>query len=110
MPASQGLGAVVIGAGPYGLAAAAHLTSQGIEHRAFGSPMGGWSEHMPIGMFLKSTARDSDIGSPHAQMGLADWCGEHGTSEEDREQRNSKFLHQEPGQADGGADACLTSK
>ena len=74
MPASQGVGAVVIGAGPYGLAAAAHLTDRGVEHRAFGTPMSGWLEHMPIGMFLKSTSRDSSIGSPHQRMGIGDWC------------------------------------
>ena len=36
--------------------------------------MAGWAEHMPIGMFLKSTARDSSIGSPHQQTGIGDWC------------------------------------
>ncbi len=65
---------MVIGAGPYGLAAATHLTEHGVEHRAFGTPMGGWLEHMPIGMFLKSTALDSSIGSPHQKMGIGDWC------------------------------------
>ncbi len=74
VPATQTVGAVVIGAGPYGLAAAAHLTERGVEHRAFGTPMSGWLKHMPIGMFLKSTARDSSIGSPHQKMGIGAWC------------------------------------
>ncbi len=74
MAASDGVSAVVIGAGPYGLAASAHLTERGVEHRTFGAPMGGWTEHMPIGMFLKSTARDSSVGSPHAKVGIGDWC------------------------------------
>src|SRR6202162_4696669 len=74
MPANQKVGSVVIGAGPYGLAAATHLTELGDEHRALGTPRGGWLEHMPIGMFLKSTARDSSIGSPHQKMGIGDWC------------------------------------
>ncbi|HXY43127.1 MAG TPA: NAD(P)-binding domain-containing protein [Acidimicrobiales bacterium] len=74
MPASQEVGAVVIGAGPYGLAAATHLTERGVEHRAFGVPMSGWLDHMPIGMFLKSTARDSSIGSPHPKTGIGAWC------------------------------------
>ena len=65
---------MVIGAGPYGLAAATHLTARGVDHRAFGTPMAGWFEHMPIGMFLKSTARDSSIGSPHQTTGIGDWC------------------------------------
>ena len=74
VPTSQGVGSVVIGAGPYGLAAATHLTARGVEHRVFGTPMAGWFEHMPIGMFLKSTARDSSIGSPHQKIGIGDWC------------------------------------
>ena len=36
--------------------------------------MAGWFEHMPIGMFLKSTARDSSIGSPHQKTGIGNWC------------------------------------
>ena len=69
MPGNREVGAVVIGAGPYGLAAAAHLNDKGVEYRAFGNPMSGWFDHMPIGMFLKSTARDSSIGSPQSEDG-----------------------------------------
>jgi thioredoxin reductase len=78
MPSSQEVGAVIIGAGPYGLAAAAHLKEKGIEHRSFGTPMSGWFDHMPIGMFLKSTARDSSIGSPHTKTGIGAWCADAG--------------------------------
>ena len=76
---------MVIGAGPYGLAAATNLTDRRVEHRAFGTPMGGWLEHMPIGMFLKSTARDSSIGSPHQQMGIGDWCAAAGVEPYDKD-------------------------
>ena len=44
---------VVLGAGPYGLAAAAALRSSGIEHRVVGDPMSFWRE-MPKGMLLRS--------------------------------------------------------
>jgi Pyridine nucleotide-disulphide oxidoreductase len=76
---------VVIGAGPYGLAASTHLTARGVEHRAFGTPMGGWFQHMPKGMFLKSTAGDSSIGSPHAKTGIGDWCASAGIDPYDKD-------------------------
>ena len=85
MPATQTVGAVVIGAGPYGLAAATYLTERDVEHRVFGTPMGGWLEHMPIGMFLKSTARDSSIGTPHQQTGIGDWCAAAGVQPYDKD-------------------------
>ena len=44
----------VIGAGPYGLAVAAHLRSAAIGTRVFGRPMSFWREHMPKGMRLRS--------------------------------------------------------
>ena len=78
------MGAVIIGAGPYGLAAAAHLKEEGVEHRSFGTPMSGWFDHMPIGMFLKSTARDSSIGSPHTKTGIGAWCAEAGVDPYDQ--------------------------
>jgi cation diffusion facilitator CzcD-associated flavoprotein CzcO len=37
----------IIGAGPYGLSAAAHLRAAGVETRSFGAPMEFWSTHMP---------------------------------------------------------------
>jgi FAD-dependent urate hydroxylase len=66
--------AVVIGAGPYGLAVSSHLSSKGIETRCFGSPMAGWTNHMPKGMFLKSTAPATAIGSPVKGFTLGDYC------------------------------------
>jgi FAD-dependent urate hydroxylase len=44
---------VVIGAGPHGLAAAAHLRRAGEEVRVFGDPMSFWRT-MPAGMLLRS--------------------------------------------------------
>lgn len=79
------MGAVVIGAGPYGLAAATHLTERGVEHHIFGTPMGGWFEHMPKGMFLKSTAGDSSISSPHSKAGIGAWCAVAGIDPYDKD-------------------------
>src|SRR5580658_6723118 len=62
--------AVVIGAGPYGLAAAAHLNAAGIETRAFGKPMSFWRENMPKGMRLRSPWGGSHIADPKGQLTL----------------------------------------
>jgi cation diffusion facilitator CzcD-associated flavoprotein CzcO len=43
----------VIGAGPYGLAAAAHLRAAGLATRVFGHTMGFWRRNMPKGMKLR---------------------------------------------------------
>ena len=44
----------IVGAGPYGLATAAHLSQQGLNTIVFGKPMELWREHMPQGMLLRS--------------------------------------------------------
>jgi cation diffusion facilitator CzcD-associated flavoprotein CzcO len=58
--------AVVIGAGPYGLAASAQLRHEGMAVRTFGVPMSFWMRHMPKGMFLRSPWDASHIGDPSA--------------------------------------------
>ncbi len=65
--------AVVIGAGPYGLSTAAHLTASGLSVRTFGEPMESWREKMPVGMFLKSTPSASSISAPRRGSTLADF-------------------------------------
>ncbi len=45
---------LVIGAGPYGLSAAALAREHGIDTVVLGRPMGFWREHMPADMFLRS--------------------------------------------------------
>lgn len=45
---------LIVGAGPFGLALAAHATALGIEHVIVGEPMGFWRHHMPAGMLLRS--------------------------------------------------------
>ncbi|MBV9413768.1 MAG: NAD(P)-binding domain-containing protein [Solirubrobacterales bacterium] len=66
--------AVVIGAGPYGLATAAHLAAGGLTVRTFGEPMESWRQRMPAGMYLKSTPSASSISAPRSGHTLADFC------------------------------------
>ena len=65
---------VVIGAGPYGLSAAAHLKARGVAVRIFGTPMSSWSGTMPRGMVLKSTPDASTISAPGQGHTLQDFC------------------------------------
>lgn len=60
----------IIGAGPYGLAAAAHLRARGIDTRIFGEPMEFWERHMPRGMFLRSASSASSLGDPTGRLEL----------------------------------------
>src|SRR5215472_4675171 len=60
----------IIGAGPYGLSAAAHLQLlKGLELKLFGHPMSFW-ESMPEGMFLKSPWVGSHIADPAGRFTL----------------------------------------
>jgi thioredoxin reductase len=60
----------VIGAGPYGLAAAAHLKAAGIETTVFGRVLEFWKNQMPAGMLLRSTWDASHISDPEARLTL----------------------------------------
>src|SRR5438132_13365108 len=55
---------VVVGAGPYGLSAAAYLKAKGVEVRIFGRPMAFWADKMPAGMLLRSPRVASNISDP----------------------------------------------
>jgi FAD-dependent urate hydroxylase len=55
---------VVIGAGPYGLSAAAHLNANGVNVRVFGETMSFWDRHMPEGMCLRSPWEASQLSDP----------------------------------------------
>ncbi|MER5866304.1 FAD-dependent oxidoreductase [Kitasatospora sp. NPDC002040] len=63
----------VVGAGPYGLATAAHLRARRVQARVFGEPMESWQDRMPTGMYLKSTPSASSISDPGAVYGLDDF-------------------------------------
>ena len=61
----------IIGAGPYGLSAAAHLqTVKGLEVRVFGEPMSFWESNMPVGMFLRSNWTATQIADPNQSLTL----------------------------------------
>jgi lysine/ornithine N-monooxygenase len=60
----------IIGAGPYGLSAAAHLREAGIEARVFGQPMEFWADKMPAGMLLRSPRPASTISDPRSRFTL----------------------------------------
>ena len=62
------LPAVVIGAGPNGLAVAAHLRDAGIQTLSFGEPLESWYAHMPAGMLLRSRRRSSHIADPRREL------------------------------------------
>jgi hypothetical protein len=64
---------VVIGAGPYGLSAAAHLLRAGVNVRVFGEPMESWAQHMPTGMLLRSRWEASHIADPDHALGLGSY-------------------------------------
>jgi pyridine nucleotide-disulfide oxidoreductase len=61
---------VIIGAGPYGLAAAAHLRAAGVEARVFGEAMAFWARQMPAGMLLRSYWDASHIADPARDLTL----------------------------------------
>jgi FAD-dependent urate hydroxylase len=54
----------IIGAGPYGLSAGAHLKAKGFAVRVFGEPMEFWADKMPAGMLLRSPREASSISDP----------------------------------------------
>lgn len=61
----------IIGAGPYGLSAAAHLGAvKGLEVLVFGEPMSFWERNMPVGMFLRSNWTATQIADPNRSLTL----------------------------------------
>jgi cation diffusion facilitator CzcD-associated flavoprotein CzcO len=61
----------IVGAGPYGLAAAAHLEKgKGLDVRVFGRPMDFWETQMPVGMLLRSPYVASNIADPERSLTL----------------------------------------
>lgn len=61
----------IIGAGPYGLSATAHLrTVKGLDVHTFGEPMSFWQRNMPTGMLLRSGWAATHIADPHESMTL----------------------------------------
>jgi hypothetical protein len=67
----------VVGAGPYGLAAAAHLKEAKFETRVFGEAMSFWRRNMPKGMMLRSSLIASDIADPKGKLSFHTYAVEH---------------------------------
>jgi FAD-dependent urate hydroxylase len=64
----------IVGAGPYGLSAAAHLqAADGLDIRVFGEPMSFWERHMPKGMLLRSPLAGSHLSDPARGLTLKDY-------------------------------------
>jgi cation diffusion facilitator CzcD-associated flavoprotein CzcO len=73
------LDAIVVGAGPSGLAAARHLREAGTRLKVFGKPMEFWRKNMPRGMLLRSSWVASEIADPRHELTLARYRRESGS-------------------------------
>ena len=74
----------VIGAGPYGLAVAAHLNAARISTRVLGRPMSFWREHMPKGMRLRSPWIATHIADPERRYSLDVFANRHGIARQEQ--------------------------
>jgi cation diffusion facilitator CzcD-associated flavoprotein CzcO len=65
----------IIGAGPYGLSLAAHLSVRKIENRIFGHPMRFWSDIAEAGgeRYLKSFCFGTNLSTPASGYSFADY-------------------------------------
>ena len=63
-------GTAIIGAGPYGMAASAHLRAADVAVVVFGEVMDFWQRHMPKGMWLRSSWEASHISDPERSLTL----------------------------------------
>jgi cation diffusion facilitator CzcD-associated flavoprotein CzcO len=68
----------IVGAGPYGLSAAAHLAADALDVRVFGRPMSFWEQHMPAGMLLRSPWPACHLSDPAARWTLDRYRAQHG--------------------------------
>ncbi len=68
----------IIGAGPYGLSAAAFLRAANVETRVFGEPMSFWERQMPAGMCLRSNWGASQIADPGRALTFDAHCRQWG--------------------------------
>jgi Pyridine nucleotide-disulphide oxidoreductase len=63
----------IVGAGPYGLASAAHLRAAHVSIRVFGQAMSFWRNNMPTGMLLRSPWIATHIADPSGRHLLDDY-------------------------------------
>jgi len=67
----------IVGAGPYGLSAAAHLRRAGVDVRVLGQPMSFW-RGMPAGMLLRSNWTATNIAELNGELSLESYQAETG--------------------------------
>jgi FAD-dependent urate hydroxylase len=67
----------IVGAGPYGLSAAAHLRRAGVDVRVLGQPMSFW-RGMPAGMLLRSNWSATNIAEVNGELSLVSFQRETG--------------------------------
>jgi hypothetical protein len=82
----------VIGAGPYGLAVAAHLKACGVAVRMFGHPMAFWRDNMPAGMKLQSPWQASHIAHPRGKFSLDVFAHQHALPSPQPQQPLEQFV------------------
>ena len=63
----------IVGAGPYGLAVAAHLRAANVSIRVFGEALAFWRRNMPEGMKLRSPSIATHIADPLSRYRLDDY-------------------------------------
>jgi FAD-dependent urate hydroxylase len=63
----------IVGAGPYGLSAAAHLRAAAVETKILGRTMEFWEAHMPIRMRLRSSRDACNVSDPKRHLRLEDY-------------------------------------
>ena len=68
--------AVVVGAGPYGLSAAAHLRARGLHVAVFGKTLEFWRRNMPNGMLLRSHWWASNLSDPGGEYSFVRFFSE----------------------------------
>jgi len=85
--------AVIIGAGPCGLAVAAYLRDYGADMRVFGEPLEFWSQRMPEGMLLRSRRRSSNIADPRRALTIADYESAEGRALRSPSLTREQFIH-----------------
>jgi cation diffusion facilitator CzcD-associated flavoprotein CzcO len=68
---------VVVGAGPYGLSVGAHLKNTNLNVAMFGKTMSLWSDHMPVGMNLRSRWWASSLSDPKNKYSISDYLKTH---------------------------------
>lgn len=78
MKTDPSVNVAIIGAGPYGLAAAVHLRAANVETCVFGEAMEFWERQMPVGMCLRSSWAASHIGHPSRELTLDEFAASEG--------------------------------